>query len=87
MAGQVRGLVARGLVARGLVVRGLVARGAGGTGAGGNSSSLPFTGVNSLWMSLSALMLVVMGAVLIELSRQRGSRHTPTQATGDHRAP
>jgi hypothetical protein len=43
----------------------------GGTGAGGAGSSLAFTGLNSLWMSLGALVLVLAGAGLVEYSRPK----------------
>jgi len=38
------------------------------------SSALAFTGLNSLWLSLSALMLLFMGAALLQFGRP-GSAH------------
>ena len=46
----------------------------GGAGAASGGGSLAFTGLNSLWASLCAVMLVLMGAALVQFSRP-GSAH------------
>ncbi|PZS21416.1 MAG: hypothetical protein DLM54_04460, partial [Acidimicrobiales bacterium] len=39
------------------------------TGAAPTSSALAFTGLNSMWLSLSALMMLLMGAALLQFGR------------------
>jgi len=49
--------------------------GGGGTGSGSSSgvgrssSSLPFTGLNGLWLSVAGLMFLLMGIALLQFSR------------------